>query len=247
MTDIVDSESLISERAITRKLPGATHQTSVYVYEAPVRMWHWINAAAIVVLALTGFFIGRPLPTMSGEASSHFLMGYIRFTHFTAGYILAIGFLFRFYWSLVGNFHSKQLFRLPLLDRQWRREVWFELRWYLFLEKRPKKYIGHNPLAQVAMFIFMTLGLTFMIVTGFALYSEGTGRGSWQDHLFGWVIPLLGGSLDLHTWHRLGMWAILLFIIVHVYAAIREDIMSRQSIVSTMVSGVRTFKDDDPD
>ena len=33
----------------------------------------------------------------------------------------------------------------------------------------------------------------------------------------------------------------------HVYAAVREDIMSRQSIVSTMVSGVRTFKDDDPD
>ena len=36
---------------------------SVYVYEAPVRIWHWINAAAITVLALTGYFIGSPLPT----------------------------------------------------------------------------------------------------------------------------------------------------------------------------------------
>ena len=27
------------------------------------------------------------------------------------------------------------------------------------------------------------------------------------------------------------------------YAAIREDIMGRQSIVSTMISGHRTFKD----
>ena len=27
---------------------------SVYVYEAPVRLWHWVNALAIVVLALTG-------------------------------------------------------------------------------------------------------------------------------------------------------------------------------------------------
>ena len=27
---------------------------SVYVYEAPVRIWHWINVAAITVLCLTG-------------------------------------------------------------------------------------------------------------------------------------------------------------------------------------------------
>jgi hypothetical protein len=47
-----------------------------------------------------------------------------------------------------------------------------------FLEKEPKKYVGHNPLAQIAMFFFMTLGITFMIFTGFALYAEGLGQGS---------------------------------------------------------------------
>lgn len=230
----------------SHELVGGSRQTSVYVYEAPVRLWHWINAIAILVLALTGFFIGRPLPTMPGEASANFLMGYIRFTHFTAGYILAIGFLFRFYWSLVGNHHAKQLFRLPLTSRHWWSEIWFELRWYLFIEKRPKKYAGHNPLAQIAMFLFITIGTLFMIVTGFALYAEGSQRGSWQDALFGWVIPLVGQSFDVHTLHRLGMWWILTFVIIHIYVAIREDIMSRQSIVSTMISGHRTFKDDDP-
>lgn len=40
------------------------------------------------------------------------------------------------------------------------------------------------------------------------------------------------------------MWAIVVFMIIHIYAAIREDIMSRQSMVSTMISGHRTFKDD---
>jgi len=225
---------------------AAIRQTSVYVYEAPVRIWHWVNAAAILVLALTGFFIGRPLPTMPGEASANFLMGYIRFAHFTAGYVLAIGFLFRFYWSFIGNHHARQLFRLPLYRVQWWREVLFELRWYLFLESRPKKYVGHNPLAQLAMFLFVTLGTVFMIVTGFALYAEGSQRGSWQDALFGWVIPLVGQSFDVHTLHRLGMWWLLTFIVIHIYVAIREDIMSRQSIVSTMISGDRTFKDDDP-
>jgi Ni/Fe-hydrogenase 1 B-type cytochrome subunit len=47
----------------------------------------------------------------------------------------------------------------------------------------------------------------------------------------------------VHTWHHLGLWAMLIFVTLHVYAAIREDIMGRQSMVSTMISGYRTFKD----
>jgi Ni/Fe-hydrogenase 1 B-type cytochrome subunit len=97
------------------------------------------------------------------------------------------------------------------------------------------------------MFMFITVGVSFMIVTGLALYGEGLGAGSWADRLFGWVIPLAGGSLALHQLHHLGMWWIVIFMIVHIYVAIREDIMSRQSIVSTMISGHRTFKDDDPE
>lgn len=219
--------------------------TSIYVYETPVRVWHWVNALAIVVLVATGLLIAYPPPTMSGEASDHFLFGWIRFAHFAAGYVLAIGFLARIYWAIVGNHHARQLFRLPFWRGDWWYEVWFELRWYLFLEPNPKKYIGHNPLAQLAMFFFMTLGLTFMILTGFALYAEGQMSG-WADFLFGWIIPLVGGSQNLHSIHHFGMWAIVIFTILHVYAAIREDIMSRQSMVSTMISGTRTFKDDDP-
>jgi Ni/Fe-hydrogenase 1 B-type cytochrome subunit len=89
-------------------------------------------------------------------------------------------------------------------------------------------------------FVLITL---FMITTGFALYGEGAQMGSWQERLFGWVIPLFGQSQDVHTWHHLGMWALVVFVILHVYAAIREDIMGRSSVVSTMISGHRTFKD----
>ena len=42
---------------------------SIYVYEAPVRIWHWTNALAITVLCVTGYFIGSPPPSLSGEAS----------------------------------------------------------------------------------------------------------------------------------------------------------------------------------
>ncbi|MCW5654882.1 Ni/Fe-hydrogenase, b-type cytochrome subunit [Hydrogenophaga sp.] len=226
-----------------RELQQGQSIKSVYVYEAPVRIWHWINALAITVLAVTGYFIGKPLPTMPGEASAHYLMGYIRFAHFTAGYLLAVGIIGRAYWALVGNHHARELFWVPVFQKAYWAELFAMLRWYAFLSPRPGRYVGHNPLARMAMFGGFLMLTLFMIVTGFALYGEGAQAGSWQERLFGWVIPLFGQSQDVHTWHRLGMWALILFVILHVYAAIREDIMGRQSIVSTMISGHRTFKD----
>ncbi|MGH1358138.1 MAG: Ni/Fe-hydrogenase, b-type cytochrome subunit [Burkholderiaceae bacterium] len=242
--------SAIAPDKLNRSKPHADAEVSqgesiksVYVYEAPVRLWHWVNALAIVVLAITGYFIGAPLPSLPGEASDNFLMGYIRFAHFTAGYLLAIGLLGRLYWAFVGNHHSRELFWVPIFTRSYWAEFFGMLKWYAFISPRPGRFVGHNPLARFAM-VFGFLGLSlFMVITGFALYAEGSQAGSWQDQMFGWVIPLFGQSQDVHTWHRVGMWGLIIFVIIHVYAAIREDIMGRQSIVSTMISGFRTFKD----
>jgi len=236
-----------SATPVAQAIKGGKKLTTVYVYEAPVRLWHWVNALSIVVLCITGYFIGSPFPTLSGEASAHYLMGTIRFVHFAAGYILAVGFLGRIIWAFFGNKYSRELFTFPFWRKSFWRGFFVEIKWYAFLKPRPLKFVGHNPLAQVFMFFVMVLGLAFMIVTGFALYSEGTGPGSWQDKLFGWVLPLLGGSMQVHTLHHLGMWVIILFVIIHVYSVIREDIMSRQTMVSAITNGHRTFRDDDPE
>ncbi len=225
---------------------GETRLSTVYVYEAPVRLWHWVNALSIVVLCITGYFIGSPLPTLSGEASAHFLMGTIRFVHFSAGYVLAIGFLGRIIWAFFGNKYARELFTFRFWSPTFWRGLFAEVQWYAFIKPRPLKFVGHNPLAQFFMFWVMVVGLAFMIVSGFALYSEGAGPGSWQDRMFGWVIPLVGGSMQLHTLHHLGMWMIILFVIIHVYSVIREDIMSRQTMISAMTNGYRSFRDDDP-
>jgi Ni/Fe-hydrogenase 1 B-type cytochrome subunit len=143
----------------------------------------------------------------------------------------------------VGNHHARELFWLPIFQKTYWIEVGRMLKWYAFIAPRPGRYVGHNPLARMAMVTLFLFTAVFMVFTGFALYAEGAQRGSWQDTVFGWVIPLFGQSQDVHTWHHFGMWAMISFVIAHVYAAIREDIMGRQSIVSTMISGWRTFKD----
>ncbi|KRP93827.1 Ni/Fe hydrogenase 1 b-type cytochrome subunit [Bradyrhizobium yuanmingense] len=212
-----------------------------YVY-APVRLWHWVNAAAILVLSSTGYLIGTGTPKMSGEASSNFLFGYIRFAHFTAGYVLSVGFLLRIYWALMGNAHAMQIFYVPLWRACFWREVYHEIHRYAFLTGNPERGLVHNRLAQLAMFFMFTQTITFLVVTGFALYGQGAGTDSWQYKAFGWVFSIWRNSHDVHTWHHLGLWVIVMFALVHIYAVIREDVMSHRSFSST-VSGERRFGD----
>ena len=68
-------------------------------------------------MIVTGYLIATPLAMVGGVASSHFVMGYIRFLHFAAGYLLAIGLIFRAYWAYAGNEHARQIFMPPLLSR----------------------------------------------------------------------------------------------------------------------------------
>ncbi len=218
----------------------------VYVYHLPVRLWHWVTVFAIVTLSVTGFLIADPpWPVLLGQPSNLFLMGDIRVTHFIAGDVLAVALLVRMYWAVVGNRYEREIFMPAIWRGRWWRGLLRTIRWYLFLERETPREIGHNPLEQIAMFVMFTLGVLFEIVTGFALYGQGTGYGTWAYELFtSWVVPLFGNGQILHTWHHLGMWYLIVFSMVHVYMTIREDIMARYSVMSTMFSGWRFFKDD---
>jgi Ni/Fe-hydrogenase 1 B-type cytochrome subunit len=223
--------------------PNAAALKSLYVWEFPVRLWHWVMFLAMVVLVATGLLIAYPPPSTPGEASEHFLLGYIRFAHFAAGYVLAVSWLLRIYWAFVGNDYSRQLFIVPVWSAKWWEEFINDIKTYAFLPAKEYRYGGHNPMAQLAMFALLTLGSVVQIFTGFALYSEGAGKGSWADKLFGWVIPLIGQSQDVHTVHHLCMWVLIVFTTAHLYMVFRQDITTKESILSTMISGYRTFKD----
>jgi Ni/Fe-hydrogenase 1 B-type cytochrome subunit len=223
----------------------AEHDTAVYVYELPVRIWHWVTAASILVLLTTGLLIAYPLPSSMGEASSRFLMGYVREVHYITGYIITLAFVVRLYWVFAGNRHAQQIFWLPITSGAYWNDVWQEIRWYTFLRKRPEKHIGHNPLARLTMFAIFVLPLILMIVTGMALYAEGQADGHIVRTLFGWMHASFTG-MELRFLHHVGMWLIVVFTLIHVYTSIREEIMGRTSTISSIVSGKRFLKDDEP-
>ena len=216
----------------------------VYVYEAPVRIWHWVMMIAIFILIPTGYLIGSPWSGPRGDAALSYFFGNVRVIHFCAGMIFAVAFAVRVYWAIVGNHHARAIFIPPVWSGRWWNGMFSQAKYYLFIKRESALWIGHNPLAQFAMFAMYVLGSVVIIVTGLALYAEQWGWGSSWMQFFGWVFVLFGEPQMVRTVHHLAMWYLMIFAIVHMYMVFREDIMSKQSVVGTMISGVRTFKAD---
>ena len=60
----------------------------VYVWELPVRIYHWLNALCIVILCITGFIIADPPAIMTEtEANFSYWFGMVRFIHFVAAFV----------------------------------------------------------------------------------------------------------------------------------------------------------------
>jgi Ni/Fe-hydrogenase 1 B-type cytochrome subunit len=216
----------------------------VYVYAAPVRLWHWLTVVLFAVLAVTGYFIGAPPPAIGGEATNSFLFGWIRTIHFVAAMLMIVAFVVRIYWAFVGNSHTRAIFLPPLWSWAFWRGLFGDIASYSFLRNDDERWVGHNPLALAGMFFMFTLGMLVLIFTGLGLYSQASGWGSGWMNAFGWVTVLLGTPQAVRTVHHFAMWYVAIFALVHMYMVFRQDIVGRSTIISTMVNGIRMFKDE---
>ena len=155
----------------------------IYVFQLPIRIWHWSMVLSFLVLIPTGYIIGKPWHSLDGDPTYLFYMGYTRMAHFIAGFIITIGLLWRIIFAFFGNKYSRQVFIIPF----WRKSWWLDL------------------------------------LSDFIYWIGDSGR-------------------DLHSYHRLGMLFLMCFIIIHLYMVIREEIMGKSTLVSTMFSGFRLLR-----
>ncbi len=226
----------------------ATLYQEQYVWRLPVRWYHWINALSVTVLFLTGIYIATPLfaPAV-GEATWYHQMAWIRYIHFGTAFIFIANFLFRLYWGLFGKDpYARFTGFKPWKPIWWGKPFRDQLASYFFLRKDEPNYCGHNPVAALTYFLFVFCGSLFMIFTGLAMYSESNPDG-FLNSVFGWVIPLFGGSMRVHTVHHLVAWAFVVFLILHLYAIVRHDIMDKSSVTSSMITGYKTRVEECPE
>ena len=219
----------------------------ISVWRLPVRLYHWINALCMVVLFVTGMYISAPLlsPPL-GEAVWYKGMAWWRYMHFVFAFVFIANFLFRLYWALFGGDKYARFggFR-PWSPSWWGKPFREQVESYLFLRSDEPNYIGHNPVAALAHFLFIFCGSTFMIFSGLAMYGENNPSG-FSETLFGWMIPLFGGSYTLHFTHHLGSWMLPIYVIMHLYAVVRHDVVDRTSVTSSIITGYKHKVEEEP-
>jgi Ni/Fe-hydrogenase b-type cytochrome subunit len=231
--------------ALGRRVPAGEGQYKwVYLWGWPIRAMHWIAALAIVVLVVTGLYIGKPYFIVgSGEASSSFLMGWVRFLHFAAAAALVTTGIVRGYWLFAGNRFERLVALFPVRPRDWVNML-KQVKFYLMI--RPEKaphYLGHNPLQQLS-YTGVYLIAVLMVLTGFAMYGQANPSGILYA-LTEWYVPLLGGIQIVRFLHHILTWAFLIFLPIHLYLALRADVMERGGTISSIVSGGRFVPSDE--
>ena len=214
----------------------------LYVWEFPVRAYHWINAICVFTLIVTGFVIGNPTTIRyAEEAYQQYWFGTVRFAHFVTAFVFFFNFLVRIYWGFVGNRHSRWTNFIPHKRAQWR-EVVETLRVDVLQTKAHGELcVGHNALAGFVYFLSF-LVFIFQAVTGFALYSSMSS--ALFPRMFAWIIPLMGGDFAVRQWHHVFMWFFVVFTIVHVYLVFYHDYVEGRGTTSSMVGGWKFERQD---
>jgi cytochrome b len=128
---------------------------SVLVWDAPVRVFHWL-----LVLSFAGAWL-----TAESERW--------RLVHVTLGYTMAGLVAFRIVWGLVGTRHARfaTFVRGP-------RAAWNYLR--ALLDGRPEHHAGHNPAGALAIVALLLL-IVATAASGWANYNEI--GGDWLEEL----------------------------------------------------------------
>ncbi|MEI8049370.1 MAG: Ni/Fe-hydrogenase, b-type cytochrome subunit [Bacteroidota bacterium] len=214
----------------------------VHVWEFPVRLYHWVNAFCVLALCITGFLIGNPLSFMKGtEAYFNYWFGTVRFIHFVTAFVFFFNFVFRTYWGFVGNEFARWYNFIPLKRCQWKEIMDVIKVDILQITHKEVDSIGHNSLAA---FIYFITFLIFMLqsLTGFGMYSAMSS--SFFPKLFSWIVPLMGGDMNVRQLHHILMWGFILFALVHIYLVFYHDYIERRGVTSSMIGGWKFIEED---
>ena len=206
----------------------------VKVWGVLLRLFHWAFALSIVILFLTGYYIHNPFALGPWEGTpTNFLMAKVRFVHFVAGFVFMAALLVRFYLLFFGNRYERFTDFIILRPRNLVR-LFHTIKAYLYLEEH-ESHGGHNPLAGTVYLCVLVLGILMALSGLFMLYPEG---GLWAS----WGMALFETQQVARLFHYFLFWVYLVFVMVHVYLVVWNDLFGTEGIISSIFSGRKFLK-----
>ena len=225
---------------MTRGMPAGIVRT--YVWEIPVRITHWLIALSIVVLSVTGLYIGHPFMTASGEARLSFVMGWMKLIHLYSALVFIAAVVARIVWMFTGNKYARWDKFIPV-HKSRQHGILPTIKFYLFALRKPPGFVGHNPIA--GMTYTLVFGLYFLaILTGLTLWAPYANIAS-PVRWFASLAPLFGGLQIAHWIHHVVMWLLLGFAVHHVYSGVLMSIIEANGTMESIFSGYKFVPPED--
>ena len=177
----------------------------------PFVITHWINAAAMVFLIVTGFMIHFPV---AGT------LGVCRGLHVFFGFVLFINCLVRVIMSFFvksaptgGTREQVKDYKtwLPQKDNRHQGGAW--VKYYLFL-KKDHPLSAKLGVPQKLSYLLIPILIILMFITGLCLWGPTMDLGFCK-----WCLGLVGGAMSMRIIHYFGMFVFIIFMFIHIYLA----------------------------
>jgi Ni/Fe-hydrogenase b-type cytochrome subunit len=229
----------IGREKISRGLPdpGPADWTEVPVWSLSLRLQHWTNVATIFTLSLTGYFIMHPFfgPEAYAGEGTGYLMGWFRLVHFIAAAVWVVLGMTRVVSAFVARDpHLRWTEWWPLKRKQDVRNLGQVVQHYALIKEDAPVYLAHNPLQQLTYAaLYCACGL--QMITGFALF------GLYHQNNWIWALAATPchwfGIPTVRMFHTGMMFALWMFVVMHIYLAVRADSLDRHGGISSMING----------
>jgi Ni/Fe-hydrogenase 1 B-type cytochrome subunit len=221
-----------------------SHARRVRVWSWPVRITHWLIFLSVLVLSVTGIYLGRPFLIVSGPARDHFVMGTMKVIHFYAAIVFSVSVLARIAWMFARDRYANWRNFIPTTRKRLQHAIDTFL-FYVMLRKRPPPTVGHNALAGLT-YVFVFALYLLMIATGLAIYGADAHVSSVM-HWFGSWAPLFGGLARARWIHHIAMWLLLGFVVHHVFSAMLMSAFEKTGTVDSIFSGYKFVDHEEKD
>ncbi|KQN86955.1 HupC [Sphingomonas sp. Leaf67] len=220
---------------------------SIYRHRLATRLWHWVNAVAVIILIGSGLMILNAHPRLYwGRYGANFDAAWLTFDRFPGWvtipqtYNLALARNWHLTFALVLGFGLLAYMIVSLINRHFqrdlairrgelsRRHVAADIRAHLAFRFHDPQAPGDYNVLQKLSYVLVIFGLLpLAIVTGIAM-SPGL------NAAFPWLLELLGGRQSARSIHFLAASGITLFVIVHLVLVILAGAVNE---VRSMVTG----------
>lgn len=202
-----------------------------YVWSILLRLFHWSLVFSIVTLVVTGFYIHDPWTNTYLEGNSTFPVATIRYIHFIAGFVFTGAIIVRIYLLFFGNKQERFWDFLPVTPKNIS-NLLHTLKFYLYFPGKHTPRLGHNVLAGIFYFVSFLLCLIQILSGFYMLYPENV---FFQK----WGIFFLGPQQQGRFLHFLFMWYCIIFVTLHVYIVVWNDIKSKEGLISSIFNGTK--------